>query len=609
MTRMNQSSRRSRAFEKAALISLCSIGVSAWSSTTYSLNASRSSVRRINSFRQQQALASTLEKEELAHEPLSDRQSNHVQGIGAADDDWPFKAKLPLPIAPDISNVARSSDKIVHREYYDIQAWRDGWRTVDTEECYDLTGTFPSDLTGTFVQNGPAKFKVGNDLVLHPFDADGMLRAVTFKDGKAWFRNRFVETTGYLREKQANKILHRGVFGTRKSPSWTNVMDVNLKNVANTHVLYHNDRLYCLWDAGAPVEVDPLTLKTINPHVTHYGDRFGAHYKEDPRTKTICSFGLHPGLPNPNNNHRLVVVEHSAHGKLLHRQEYTLPGLAMGHDMALTDRYYVFLHPPCKMDLADFLLGRKGPAQCTQFDPTGSTTAWLIPRGGGPEIGIQLPLPPVFCTHVSNAFENDQGHIVVDAVVADSMKICDGNSGVEQTRPIWEDMNFDDYPAFRLVRYTLDPVTRKLVSSRVLSGDTGHLDFPIMHPENAGQPYKYVYCNTGASADKNAPPQGLAKFDVETGKLLEKWLPEPDEYLSEVVIAPKGNAIAEDDVYLVATLIHSNANSKVVVFDGSDITRGPIGQAQLRQRLPHALHGSFLAGYTPDLTQQVRDSF
>lgn len=31
---------------------------------------------------------------------------------------------------------------------------------------------------------------------MHPFDGDGMVNAVTFKDGKAVYRNRFVRTKG-----------------------------------------------------------------------------------------------------------------------------------------------------------------------------------------------------------------------------------------------------------------------------------------------------------------------------------------------------------------------------------------------------------------------------
>ncbi len=34
----------------------------------------------------------------------------------------------------------------------------------------------------------------------HTFDGDGMIISVAFRDGRAWFRNRFVLTDGFVRE-------------------------------------------------------------------------------------------------------------------------------------------------------------------------------------------------------------------------------------------------------------------------------------------------------------------------------------------------------------------------------------------------------------------------
>jgi carotenoid cleavage dioxygenase-like enzyme len=48
-----------------------------------------------------------------------------------------------------------------------------------------LGGSIPLDIEGTYFRNGHAKFEVGKvDKVMHPFDADGMISAVTIKDGQ-----------------------------------------------------------------------------------------------------------------------------------------------------------------------------------------------------------------------------------------------------------------------------------------------------------------------------------------------------------------------------------------------------------------------------------------
>nr|AAA63052.1 u650z [Mycobacterium leprae] len=44
----------------------------------------------------------------------------------------------------------------------------------------------------------------------HPFDEDGMLHMVGFRDGKAFFRNSFIRTDGFLSENIAGEPLWPG---------------------------------------------------------------------------------------------------------------------------------------------------------------------------------------------------------------------------------------------------------------------------------------------------------------------------------------------------------------------------------------------------------------
>ena len=44
-----------------------------------------------------------------------------------------------------------------------------------------------------------------------------MLTAITIKNSSAIFRNRFIRTKGYLKEKRTKRISYRGTFGTKKS--------------------------------------------------------------------------------------------------------------------------------------------------------------------------------------------------------------------------------------------------------------------------------------------------------------------------------------------------------------------------------------------------------
>ena len=52
------------------------------------------------------------------------------------------------------------------------------------------------DLRGSYFRNGPAKFRVGSDQIMHPFDGDGMVVALTFDgQGSAHFRSKEIVKT------------------------------------------------------------------------------------------------------------------------------------------------------------------------------------------------------------------------------------------------------------------------------------------------------------------------------------------------------------------------------------------------------------------------------
>lgn len=60
----------------------------------------------------------------------------------------------------------------------------------------------------------PKEFRslTGNLTKYHWFEGDGMLHAVWFKDGKASYQNKFVETEGYVKERDAGKATLMGTL-------------------------------------------------------------------------------------------------------------------------------------------------------------------------------------------------------------------------------------------------------------------------------------------------------------------------------------------------------------------------------------------------------------
>lgn len=64
---------------------------------------------------------------------------------------------------------------------FGFESWKLGYKTCKKEAVEALEGAPPVDLEGTYYRNGLGKFESGRVKILHPFDADGMVAAVTMK--------------------------------------------------------------------------------------------------------------------------------------------------------------------------------------------------------------------------------------------------------------------------------------------------------------------------------------------------------------------------------------------------------------------------------------------
>ncbi|MEM6365021.1 MAG: carotenoid oxygenase family protein, partial [Planctomycetota bacterium] len=75
-----------------------------------------------------------------------------------------------------------------------------------TAEDLPVVGEIPKDLNGLFVRNGPNPFNATSS-TYHWFDGDGMVHGVRFRDGKANYLNRYVQTAS-LEQQQRDQSNH-----------------------------------------------------------------------------------------------------------------------------------------------------------------------------------------------------------------------------------------------------------------------------------------------------------------------------------------------------------------------------------------------------------------
>ncbi len=474
---------------------------------------------------------------------------------------------------------------------YNLDQWRQGYRSQKTEYDYQITeieGEIPPGLTGTLFRNGPGLLDINDESVRHPFDGDGMICRITFKDGKAHFRNRFVETEAYLAEQAAGKFLYRGVFGTQKAGGWlNNAFDVNLKNIANTQVVYWGGKLLALWEAAEPHRLDPQTLATLGIEYLNNtlkpGDPFAAHPLFDPQGRMV-NFGLKTGKFDLSGLLTgITIYEFDRDGKVVEEHTHTVPGFAFIHDFAITQNYCIFFQNPVDFNPFPFLFGFKGAGECVKFQPEKPTKILVVPRNprSGEKIST-LETKSGFVFHHANAFERD-GKITIDSIAYPTFPEVEPNKD-------FRDVNFDTLTPGQLWTFELDLKTQQVTSKLI---EPRCCEFPTINPANVGYPYRYVYMGAAHTLNGNAPLQSILKLDRETGKQ-QLWTVAPTGYVNEPVFVPRPGGTQEDDGWLLAMIYDGERDrSAVAILDAADLNKGAIAMLHLTHHIPYGLHGSW----------------
>jgi all-trans-8'-apo-beta-carotenal 15,15'-oxygenase len=473
---------------------------------------------------------------------------------------------------------------------YERNDWKKGYQSQPNEYDYwidDVEGEIPSALQGTLFRNGPGLLDVNGQRLHHPFDGDGMINAIAFNNGRAHYRNRFVRTEGFLREQKEGKILYRGVFGTQKPGGLlANTFDFQLKNIANTNVIYWGGKLLALWEAAEPHRLDPKTLDTFGKEhldgLLAEGEAFAAHPRIDPSCQhnggapVLVNFAIKPGLSST-----IIIYEFDQAGKLLRRQSRSIPGFAFIHDFAITPNYCIFFQNPVNFNPIPFALGLQGAGECVKFQPDKPTRIVVIPRNSKEPMRL-LEARSGFVFHHANAFEQDCG-ICIDSICYD--KLPEVESGSD-----FREVDFDALTPGQLWRFTLNlneqTVQRRLLEERCC-------EFPYVHPDRVGHPYRYLFMGAAHRETGNAPLQAILKLDVKTGEQ-QVWSAAPKGYVSEPIFVPRPDSNLEDDGWVLTVVYDSGKHrSDVVILDGRDLNRGPVARLHLKHHIPYGLHGSW----------------
>ncbi|MGY4711061.1 carotenoid oxygenase family protein [Mycolicibacterium sp. CBM1] len=470
----------------------------------------------------------------------------------------------------------------------DDHPYRTGpWRPQTTEwRADDITvveGELPTDLDGVYLRNTENPLHPALK-AYHPFDGDGMLHIVGFRDGKAFYRNRFVRTDGFEAENAAAGPLWPGLA----EPLSLAKVDYGwgartlMKDASSTDVVVHRGTaLTSFYQCGDLYRVDPYSGETLGKETfngafpTDWG--VSAHPKVDDRTGEMLFFNysksapyMHYGVVDDNND-------------LVHYRDVPLPGPRLPHDMAFTRNYVILNDFPLFWD-ADLLERNAHVARFHRDMP--SRFAVLPRRGDGPIRWFEAE--PTYVLHFTNAYE-DGDEIVLDGFFQGDPEPTDNGTGTKWQRA-FRFLALDRMQA-RLHRWRLNLVTGGLTEEPLSDNIT---EFGMINSGYAGEPYRYTYAASGKPGWFLF--DGLVRHDLHTG-IEQRHSFGEGVYGSETAMAPRVGSRAEDDGYLVTLATDMTADaSYCLVFDAARVDDGPVCKLRLPERISSGTHSTWVAG-------------
>lgn len=448
----------------------------------------------------------------------------------------------------------------------------------------EIRGEIPAGLEGTLFRSCTGRNKVGDEQFGHWFDGDGMINAVTFKDGRVHFSNRYVRTPKYIDETAAQRILYRGV-GTQIPGGFLKNMFRVPGNAANTNVILHAGKLLALWEGGKPYELDPSTLETVGEYsyegMLASGQPFSAHSRLEPDSGFLYNFGVF-GVPKP----KLHFYKIDPNGTMVAKKSHYVGDYSMCHDFAITSKHAVFVLCPAFMRSPfKFLFGFNSILESIEFDKSEKTKIVVLDLETM-DIAKEFEFDCFFGFHLGNAFERD-GVISVDVLCADDMDVMGGLSDVFMERG--DDFDFLANGA-SLNRISLNLETGEGASELIANSIPG--EFPTWNSRLTGKEHRYTWLGTilenGTPYNFNA----CQKIDHQTGEVKVHDFGE-GRFTSECNFVSRGADYAEDDGYLVSIVYkHASKKSEVVIVDAVDMQR-EIAVIPLQHRIPFGFHGNF----------------
>ncbi len=486
-----------------------------------------------------------------------------------------------LPLS--LRTLAQSSWKAEFHEALAQSPWLRGYLGVDGNSNFDatatVTGRLPVGLQGSFYRNGPARHEVGPFRYHHWFDGDGLLQRWHLSEDGVTHRARMIQTRKLRAEQDAGRALYPG-FGSLP-PDPAPVTGPDLVNTGNISVLHHNERLFALWEAGSPWEMDPDTLETRGIHrfsqKTH-GVPFSAHPRVEP-DGTLWNFGY---LSASN----LLVLWHiDAKGNVIKNGTIGCDPITMPHDFLVTDRHLILMLPPFNFERGH----NQTFLDSHHWQPDQATRLLIVDKNDfGKHQWAELPAQWVF--HFGNAWEDKAGVIRFDGARSPDPSVMTGALR-DVMRGVVSDPGISHH-----YRYSIDTRSGRTSEERLLAPSI-HTEFPAIDPRVTTTHYSRLVV---LSRDETRP---APHYELNQVRLIDldressmTWSYPEHQLPEEHIFVPAPGSKPEAEGWVVGTAYDWQADCSLLnVFDVNGLADGPIATATLPYALPLGLHGKFVA--------------
>lgn len=420
------------------------------------------------------------------------------------------------------------------------------------EELKLVEGKLPADFPdGTLYCSAQTRFRRDDGAVLGTvFCGDGGVTGIRFKEGRVTGSFRYILTNDIRREQeQGIRLARYGTPGSKSRYGWFGRM----ANLANTHLMSWNRRLFALFEGGLPTEINPEDLSTLGD--TDLGavikQALAAHYHVHPNGD-IYNFGMshHPPFKS-----RITLYKFAAGATQAQKiTSFKMPWTCAMHDFALSENHAFFFFGSARINIGKVALGNTIDSSL-EFNKAAAQIIVIPLRDPSKNFRVDLPNDKSWIWHTVNAFEQDSQLVVDTFLYPDA----------EQTFLWMRHVHTATVPRLSpadIVRFVID-LKQRTVSKKTLVPESA-VEFPMIGDTARCRQHRYLY-SAGYSSYEVALGKGLwdqiFKFDFADLETVQKRvLSVEGAHPAEPVFVAKPDPVSEDDGYLVTRLLYPPNN-------------------------------------------------